>query len=66
MLKELNEDLKVPSLSDFGIEENAFRSSVSKMAVDAIASGSPNNNPVIPNDTSDVEALYTKIWESGL
>jgi alcohol dehydrogenase len=43
--KRLNADLQIPSLSGLGIDVAKFESVVSKMALDAIASGSPGNNP---------------------
>jgi alcohol dehydrogenase class IV len=44
-VKKLNSDLQIPSLSGLGIDVAKFESVVSKMADDAIASGSPGNNP---------------------
>jgi alcohol dehydrogenase class IV len=44
-VKRLNADLQIPSLSGLGIDVAKFESVVSKMALDAIASGSPGNNP---------------------
>jgi alcohol dehydrogenase len=41
----LNIDLKVPTLRELGVEEKKFNSIVEQMAADAIASGSPGNNP---------------------
>jgi alcohol dehydrogenase len=43
--EELNVDLKVPTLRELGVEEEKFDSIVERMAADAIASGSPGNNP---------------------
>jgi alcohol dehydrogenase class IV len=43
--EELNIDLKVPTLRELGVEEKKFNSIVEQMAADAIASGSPGNNP---------------------
>ena len=63
-LAKLNLELKVPSLKEFGIPEDQFLSAVPKMAVDAIASGSPANNPVIPGSAAEVEDLYRRIWEA--
>ena len=34
------------------------------MAKAALASGSPNNNPVVP-DAAQLEALYHEIWDEG-
>jgi len=35
------------------------------MAQAALASGSPNNNPIVPTAT-EVEALYHEIWDVGV
>lgn len=44
-VKRLNEDLKVPTLKELGVDEKKFDSVVGQMAADAVASGSPGNNP---------------------
>jgi alcohol dehydrogenase class IV len=44
-VKRLNDDLKIPTLRGLGVDEKKFHSIVSQMAADAIASGSPGNNP---------------------
>jgi alcohol dehydrogenase class IV len=56
-VKRLNEDLKVPSLRGLGVDEKKFNSIVTQMAADAIASGSPGNNPRKPTPDEIVE-LY--------
>ena len=43
--EKLSVDLKVPTLKELGVEEKKFNSIVEQMAADAIASGSPGNNP---------------------
>jgi len=58
-VKRLNEDLKVPSLRGLGVDEKKFNSIVTQMAIDAIASGSPGNNPRKPTQDEIVE-LYRK------
>jgi alcohol dehydrogenase class IV len=61
-LESLNNDLKVPSLQQsLAAKQDAFFAAVPQMAQDAIASGSPANNPVVPN-TGDIELLYQQIW----
>jgi alcohol dehydrogenase class IV len=55
----LNDDLKVPTLSGLGVEEKKFNAVVKQMAVDAIASGSPGNNPRKATPDEIVE-LYKK------
>lgn len=37
--------VKIPTLSGYGIDREALRRSAPKMPSDAIASGSPGNNP---------------------
>merc|ERR1712087_36524 len=63
-LADLCKELKVPTLQEFGVKQDHFDRVVPQMAVDAIASGSPGNNPIIP-DPSQVEALYRQIWQAG-
>lgn len=63
-LQKVARDLKVPTLEGFGLNENAFRKAVPAMAADALASGSPSNNPIVPNQ-SQIEALYHAIWDEG-
>jgi len=63
-LQELCEELKVPTLQQFGVKEDQFRRLLPSMAKDALASGSPANNPVVP-EASEVEALYQEIWDAG-
>lgn len=63
-LADLTQELKVPTLQEFGVKEEHFKRLVPQMALDALASGSPNNNPIIP-EASQVEALYEEIWEAG-
>lgn len=58
-LKTLNADLKVPSPSDLG--HVAKNSTFEVMAAQALASGSPQNNPRVPS-AEDIIALYQKVW----
>ncbi len=44
-LRRLCQDLEIPSLQEWGIDESAFNRSLDKMATDALASGSPANHP---------------------
>jgi len=57
----LNVDLKVPTLRELGVEEKKFNSIVEQMAADAIASGSPGNNPRKATQEEIVE-LYRKAF----
>jgi alcohol dehydrogenase class IV len=56
-----NRELGVPSMQAFGIDNAKFLSSVPKMVSDAMASGSHNNNPVVPS-SGQIEALYRDIY----
>ncbi len=57
----LNVDLKVPTLRELGVEEKKFNSIVEQMAADAIASGSPGNNPRKATQEEIVE-LYRRAF----
>jgi alcohol dehydrogenase class IV len=60
-VERLNEDLKVPTLEELGVDEEKFNGLVEKMAEDAIASGSPGNNPRKATKEEIVE-LYKKAY----
>lgn len=56
-VKKLCLDLNIPNLKGYGIDEREFERAVSKMAEDALASGSPQNNPKVPTK-DEIEELY--------
>lgn len=61
-LSKLNQDLEVPRLRDCCRNDFArFQAVVPKMAADAIASGSPANNPVVAS-AAEIEAIYLAAW----
>jgi alcohol dehydrogenase class IV len=60
-LKQINQILKVPTLSEFGVEKAQYDNLLVNMAEQALASGSPSNNPKIPI-LKDIIELYGKIW----
>ena len=60
-LRALNEELQVPSPEAFGIEREHFFDNLQTMADQALASGSPANNPRVP-DADDIVQLYKKLW----
>jgi alcohol dehydrogenase class IV len=61
-LEELNTRLRVPRLRDCrGVERATFEASLDRMAADALASGSPQNNPVVP-DAAQIVRLYEEAW----
>ncbi len=62
-LKQLNKELQVPTLAQFGVQRADFDDLVETMCEQAFASGSPNNNPRIPNLEEMVE-LYTLLWRN--
>ena len=60
-LKHFNQTLEVPTLSEFGVEKAQYDALLVNMAEQALASGSPSNNPTIPTVTDIIE-LYKKVW----
>lgn len=61
-LEELNRRLELPRLSQCrGLEIRAFEASLAKMATDALASGSPGNNPATPS-VEEIIQLYRDAW----
>ncbi|PIC57436.1 alcohol dehydrogenase [Sporosarcina sp. P12(2017)] len=60
-LKQLCFDLDIPNMKTYGIDKELFTSSLSKMAADAIESGSPANTPKIPSADEIIE-LYQKCY----
>jgi alcohol dehydrogenase class IV len=61
-LDQLNNDLQIPRLRECCDGDVArFRASLEKMAADALESGSPQNNPVVPAASQIVE-LFELAW----
>ena len=60
-LRQLNADLSVPGPQAYGIEERAWFDSLELMSEQALASGSPANNPRIP-DGAEIVELYRRVW----
>lgn len=60
-LQQINADLKVPSPRDYGIDPDRWTALIPLMAEQALNSGSPANNPRVP-DTAEIEALYRQAW----
>jgi Alcohol dehydrogenase, class IV len=63
-LRKLNEQLEVPTPSQYGIAELDWFGGLPTMAKQALASGSPANNPRVPT-VQEIEELYREIWEGG-
>jgi alcohol dehydrogenase class IV len=60
-LRQLCADLSVPGPSAYGIAEGDWFGALETMAEQALASGSPANNPRIP-EAGDIVALYERVW----
>lgn len=61
-LEALNEALAIPPLREcVKVGRAKFERSLEKMAGDALASGSPQNNPVTPS-AEQIMALYKEAW----
>jgi alcohol dehydrogenase class IV len=60
-LVALNRDLSVPSPRAYGIGHNEWHARLEVMAEQALASGSPANNPRVP-DKQEIVALYEQVW----
>ena len=58
-VERLSEALGVPRLSQGGVDPSRLREFAPQMARDAIASGSPANNPRVPTE-SEIIALYMR------
>jgi alcohol dehydrogenase class IV len=51
--------IEIPTLREAGIDEARLRALAPRMAIDAVASGSPSNNPLVPNET-EIASLYLR------
>lgn len=56
-VKKLCCDLNIPNMKDYGLNQEKFSEVVAKMATDALASGSPGNNPRVPSH-EEIIKLY--------
>jgi len=60
-LRRLNEDLKVPSPRAWGIDAGRYEELLPVMASQALASGSPANNPRVPTSDQIID-LYRRVY----
>jgi alcohol dehydrogenase class IV len=60
-LYAINAELKVPTPEQFGIDREHFFNNLQVMAEQALASGSPGNNPRVPSVDEIIE-IYRKLW----
>jgi alcohol dehydrogenase class IV len=56
-IKQLCSILQIPNLQGWGLEKEVFQKAIPKMAIDALASGSPANNPRVPSE-QEIGELY--------
>jgi alcohol dehydrogenase class IV len=63
-LETLNRDLGVPTPAAFGINPSDWEARLPLMAEQALASGSPQNNPRVPT-AAEIVTLYREVWSSG-
>lgn len=61
-VKNLCKQMNIGNLRQYGIDEDAFFQAIDKMATDAIASGSPANNPKVPS-LDDLKVLYKIVYD---
>jgi alcohol dehydrogenase len=60
-LAELCSDLEVPTPRSYGIDAARWNELTPLMAQQAVASGSPANNPVLPT-LDDIERIYAQVY----
>lgn len=60
-LRDLNSELAVPTPSSFGIDKREWDKLIPLMATQALESGSPSNNPVVPS-AAEIESLYAVVY----
>ena len=58
---ERNAELEVPSPKKYGINEKRYHDLIPTMAAQALASGSPGNNPRVPTQ-AEIRDLYKEVW----
>lgn len=60
-LRDVNRDLAVPTPSSYGIDKDRWTGLLPLMAEQALASGSPANNPRVPT-ADEIAVLYQEAW----
>jgi alcohol dehydrogenase class IV len=59
-----NAELEVPSPKQFGIQEEQYFAKIPRMAEQALASGSPQNNPRVPT-AEEIGTIYRACWDGS-
>jgi alcohol dehydrogenase class IV len=60
-LEDLNRVVEIPRLRDCGITKQKLMDVLDKMAEDALASGSPQNNPRVPSQ-EEIKTMYLEAY----
>jgi len=60
-LRALNLELQVPTLEQFGVDRQSYLDLLPVMAEQALASGSPANNPIVPT-SEQIISIYRGLW----
>ena len=60
-LAALNDDLDVPGPREYGLDAARWEALIPTMAAQALDSGSPGNNPLVPS-AEEIEGLYRQVW----
>lgn len=63
-VKRLMKDIEIPSLQELGVDEKRFEALCAKMTEEAIASGSPGNNPRLATK-EEIAGLYQRVYRPG-
>lgn len=61
-LEKIAQDLDVPSPKAYGIDEKRWFEILDVMAEQALASGSPGNNPRVPS-AGEIRDIYSQVWK---
>jgi alcohol dehydrogenase class IV len=59
-----NAELEVPTPKQFGIQEQQYFEKIPLMAEQALASGSPQNNPRVPT-AEEIATIYRACWDGS-
>lgn len=64
-IEQLVEVLAVPGLPALGVASEAWSAALPEMAEQALASGSPSNNPVVPT-AEEIVGIYERVFSAGI